>query len=123
MYRSMPLLILIIITMATSGCMSYRAVPGPPYYQNDLSEDWVRLTLEDGKRIEVYHPRIVGPFLIGQEIRTPGTTSRDSLRISLESISRIEVRELDRKEMGLWAAGALVAFYIIRYFSISSAGT
>jgi hypothetical protein len=130
--------------VSTSGCYQYRNVPltEPPPVGREvrihLSESgFTRLSATAGEQVPRLSRTIEGDlvqanegsFLVALRVWSAGAPARDELvqRVSIPArdVSQLELKQLDKRKVGLIAAGAgaVLGVFIVRYVSGVFGGT
>lgn len=111
-----------LLTVWLSACTSYVAME-PPVDRSIAKEEpnHARVTLKDGSRIVVAHPRIEADSLFGFDADSYDRRERaytDSVHIALEEVARVEVRKFD----ALKTIGIPIGLFGLAMFACVSRG-
>jgi hypothetical protein len=108
--------LLLIAVVLSTGCMSApRTISSPRTFIPMNRPDRVWLTDAEGMRMEVTRPRILpGDTLFGR------SRLGEEIWIPLNSIQRIQARELDRKKTLMVVGGTVAAAAV--FFAIAAGG-
>ena len=93
---------LILATILTSGCMTWRPVVGPQSYLTAERPSHVRASLAGGQIVELYNPTVVANDLVGFQQK-----GVDSTRISIP-MQIVRVVEVWQKDDGATTTLTLV---------------
>jgi hypothetical protein len=122
--RLVAILICGAFLIQTSGCMGWSTQQKPPaQVLTEKSYDRARVTSNDGRRVEVYQPRVVGDTLVGFTSQPSEKKEPKAIAIPVSDIRYVEVQKVSAGKTILLAAGiGLTVLLIAAASSLSDWG-
>ena len=120
--RLVALLLCAVFLIQTSGCTGWSTQQQPPaQVLTEKSYDKARVTGNDGRRFEVYQPRVVSDTLVGFTSPPSEKKQAQAIAIPVSDIRYVEVQKVDAGKTVLLVAGiGLTVLLIAAAVSLSN---
>jgi len=112
----------VVVLVFASGCSTWRVQNGPPrtVLRSSLeSANPARVTLNDGRRLEVYGATVVGDSLVGVLMDESIPSSESRLVVATSDVRLIEIRKFDASKTlgGAIAVSGVLAMVAVLIFT------